>query len=311
MIESRYTMRESEGTVMEIETLRNFLAVAQEENITRAAEYLHLTQPTLSRQIQALEEEFGKKLLIRGKRRITLTQDGILFRKRAAEIISLVDKTDAEMKEARDELSGDIFIGAGETDVMRLVAQSAQKLRQQYPGIRYRIISGAGDAVMDMLGKGLIDFGLVFGKVDELKYDAIPLGIEDSWGVILPEDSQLARKKFIRPDDLWNVPLILSQQALEAGFLQTWLKKDVSKLNIAATYTLILNAEKMVAGGLGYAMALDRLVNLKDTSLCFRPCRPSLKAGISILSKKYQVFSPPAQAFRDLLILSFQNNNRQ
>lgn len=295
---------------MEIEELRNFLAVAQEENITRAAEYLHLTQPTLSRQIQALEAEFGKQLLIRGKRKVTLTQDGILFRKRAAEIIDMVDKTDAEMRESRKDISGDIFIGAGETDVMRLVAKAAQQLRQQHPGIRYRIISGDGDAVKDMLGKGLIDFGMVFGKVDERKYDAIPLEIEDSWGVILPQSAPLAQNTLIRPGDLWSVPLILPQQALNAGFLQTWLKKDLSELNVAATYTLILNAEKMVSGGLGFAMSLDRLVNLTDTDLCFRPCEPPLKAGISILSKKYQVFSPPAEAFRNLLIQSFKPGNQ-
>jgi DNA-binding transcriptional LysR family regulator len=219
--------------------------------------------------------------------------------------MDMVDKTDAEMRESRENISGDIFIGAGETDVMRLVANVAQELRQIHPGIRYRIISGDGDAVKEMLNKGLIDFGLVFGPTDEKKYDAIPLGIEDSWGVILPTSAPLAKKKSLRPGDLRNVPLILSQQALDAGFLQTWLRRDLSELNVAATYTLILNAEKMVAGGLGFAMSLDRLVNLKGTGLCFRPCDPPLKAGISIISKKYQVFSPPVEVFRNLLIQSF------
>lgn len=290
---------------MEIEELRNFLAVAQEENITRAAEYLHLTQPTLSRQMQALEAEFGKQLLIRGKRRVTLTQDGILFRKRAAEIIAMVDKTDAEMRESREDISGDIFIGAGETDVMRLVAKAAQELKKQHPGIRFRIISGDGDAVKEMLNKGLIDFGLVFGPADEKKYDVIPLGIEDRWGVLLPRDAPLAQKESISPGDLWDKPLILSQQALTAGFLETWLKKGAAELHVAATYNLILNAAKMVEGGLGCAMVLDGLVNTRETDLVFRPCEPSLMAGISILSKKYQVFSPAAQAFRDMLIGSF------
>lgn len=296
---------------MEIEGLHNFLIVAQEENITRAAEYLHLTQPTLTRQIQALEQEFGKQLLIRGKRHVTLTKDGILFRKRAAEILEMVDKTDAEMRESREEIAGDIFIGAGETDVMRLVAQTAQKLKEQHPGIRYRIISGDGDAVKEMLNKGLIDFGLVFGPVDERKYDAIPFGIEDVWGALIPKDDPLARKESLSPRDLRDRPLILSQQALNAGFLQTWLKKNISELNVAATYNLILNAEKMVEGGLGYAMVIDGLVNTRDTGIVFRPLSPSLRAGISILSKKYQIFSPAAQAFRNLLIQTYAQKDRQ
>ena len=291
---------------MEVEELRNFIAVAQEENITRAAEYLHLTQPTLSRQMQSLEQEFGKQLLIRGKRRVTLTEDGILLRKRAAEILALVEKTDAEMRESRKEISGDVFIGAGETDVMRLVAKTALELNKQHPGVRYRIISGDGGAVKELLNKGLIDFGLVFGPEDERKYDVIPLGIEDQWGVLMSKDSPLAEKQSISPKDLWDKPLILSQQAMDGGFLQTWLKKDAADLHVAATYTLILNAGKMVEGGLGYAMVIDGLVNTKGSGIVFRPCTPSLRAGISILSKKYRVFSPAAQAFRKLLINNFK-----
>lgn len=292
---------------MELQSLRYFLAVAHEENFTRAADYLHITQPTLSRQIQSLEAEFGKTLLIRGKRRITLTQDGILLRKRATEIIDLIDKTEAEMKEKEDELSGDIYIGAGETDVMRLIAKTAGELSSHHPGIRYRISSGDSSAVMEMLDKGLIDFGLVFGPVDQAKYSSISMNVMDTWGVMMPADCELAKQDSVSPNDLWDKPLILSQQALDGGFLQGWLKREIPDLRIAATYNLMLNAEKMVAGGLGYAMVLDKLVNPADLGLCFRPCRPALEAGMSILWKKYQVFSAPAQAFLDLLIHNFSD----
>jgi DNA-binding transcriptional LysR family regulator len=288
--------------IMEIETLRSFITIAQEENITRAAEYLHLTQPTLSRQIKSLEEEFGKQLLIRGKRQVTLTEDGMVFRKRASEILALIDKTNEEMKASRKDISGDIYIGAAETDVMRLISKIAGELKKKYPGIRYRIISGDGDAVKEMLNKGLIDFGLVFGPVDEKKYDAIPINIDDNWGVLMPEKSSLAKKQTVSPKDLWDKPLILSQQAIDGGFLQTWLKKDLSDLDVAATYTLILNAAKMVEGGLGYAMVIDGLINTYNTGIVYRPCLPHLSAKLNILSKKYQIFTLAAQAFRDLLI---------
>ncbi len=290
---------------MDIRALRYFLAVAHEENITKAADYLHVTQPTLSRQLMTLEDEFGKQLFIREKRRVTLTQDGILFRKRATEIVDLVDKTEAEMKEER-EIAGDIFLAAGETDVIRSIAEVANELCEEHQGIRLRLFSGDGDYVRDHLDKGLADFGLLFGPVDQLKYNLLPLNKYDRWGVLMPDDCDLAQNETIKPADLQNRRLILSQQALDGGFLQAWLNRELSDLNVSATYTLILNAAKMTAGGLGIAMVIDGLINTKDSGLVFRPLDPPLEASMSLIWKKYQVFTPAAEAFLTALQEAFE-----
>ena len=290
---------------MDLRALRYFLEVAQEENITKAADYLHVTQPTLSRTLMELEQEFGKQLVIRGKRRLSLTQDGLLLRKRAMELIELADKTEAELREREDSVEGDVYIGAGESDGMRVIARICQELRKLHPGIRFRLSTGDGDEVKDRLDKGLVDLGLVFGPVDQAKYNAIPLPFEGIWGVILPADDPLASKPSVEPQDLWDRPLLLSQQALQGGFLQAWLHRELDDLNVCATYTTMLNAVMLTEGGFGCAMVIDGLFNLTNTGLCFRPCIPSLTAGTSVIWKKYQVFSPPAELFLHALIEHF------
>ena len=199
---------------MELRVLRYFLAVAREETISGAAEYLHVTQPTLSRQMMELEEELGKKLFIRGNRKISLTEEGMFLRKRAQEIVALVDRTESEFSVSDENISGDVSIGGGETDAMRLVARTATRLQARYPHISYHLFSGNADDVAERLDRGLVDFGIFIGAVELSKYDFLQLPVRDTWGVLMRKDSPLAAQAAIRPGDLAGVPLRCSRQSL-------------------------------------------------------------------------------------------------
>ena len=201
---------------MELRVLRYFLAAVREESISKAAESLHLTQPTLSRQIMELEEEFGVKLLNRGKknRKVTLTDEGRLFRKRAEELVALADRMRSEFSAAEGPVSGDIYIGSGETEAMRLIAQAATELQKEYPHIRYHLFSGNAADVTERLDSGLLDFGILVGEADMAKYDHLPLPVTDVWGVLMRKDSPLTEKSAVTQKDLAEIPLILSQQSL-------------------------------------------------------------------------------------------------
>lgn len=284
---------------MEIRVLRYFLAVAREQSISGAAEVLHLSQPTLSRQLMDMEEELGKQLFTRGNRRISLTEEGMFLRKRAEEIIDLVDKTEAEIISSDDMINGDIYIGAGETDAMRLIARVAKKLQEDYPDIRYHIFSGNAEDVIEKLDKGLLDFGLLIAPINMSKYESLMLPAVDTWGVLMRKDSPLAQKELIDPEDLWDKPLLCSRQVfLEKKGLYKWIKKDIEALNIVSTYNLIFNASIMVEEGFGYALTLDKLVKTpEDGVLCFRPLKNGEDAELDIVWKRYQVFSKAAELF--------------
>lgn len=283
---------------MDIRVLRYFLAVAREESITKAAETLRMTQPPLSRQLKDLEEELGKQLLIRGSKKVTLTEDGILLRKRAEEMIDLMEKTKAELASSHDNISGDVYIGCGETDAISFLAQAAHDLQNMHPLIHYHIYSGDAERVMEKLDKGLIDFGLLVGSVDITKYDYMKLPMKDTWGVLMRKDSPLAEKKAICAGDLWDKPLILSHQAASNSDMFSWLKTEISKLNIVATYDLIYNASQFVKKGFGYVIGLDKLINTTgESDLCFKPLDPPLEAELCIVWKKYQVFSRASNEF--------------
>ena len=286
---------------MELRVLQYFLAVAREQSIVRAAESLHLSQPTLSTQIKAMEEELGKQLLIRGtkgSRKVTLTEEGMILRKRAEEILKLVQKTEREISLSDQIIVGDVYIGTGETDTVRFIAKAARELYKIYPGIHYHIASGNSEFVLEQLDKGLIDFGIVFGTVDHAKYNSIPLPYKDTWGVLMRKDSPLAAKDTIVPEDLWDKPLIISRQDNTHGAFTTWIKKDISELEIVATYNLLFNASLMVEEGLGYAVGFDKIINTSGNSrLCFRPLSPKREDGISIIWKKYQIFSKASEQF--------------
>ena len=293
---------------MDIRVLQYFLTVAREESITRAAETLRMTQPPLSRQLKDLEDELGKKLLIRGSKKVTLTEDGMLLRKRAEEMIDLMEKTKAELASSDENIHGEIYIGGGETDAIALFAQAAGKLQKKHPMVHYHIYSGDAEIVMEKLDKGLIDFGLLVGPVDVSRYDNMRLPISDTWGVLMRKDTPLAEKDVICAGDLWDKPLIVSQQAYTGSDISAWLEKDLHKLNVVMTYNLIYNAAHFVKAGFGYAITLDHLVNTTgESELCFRPLYPILKAELSIVWKKYQVFSRASKEFLRLLKSEWEN----
>ena len=289
---------------MEIRVLRYFLAVAREESISRAAEYLHVTQPTLSRQLMELEDELGTRLFVRGKRNrsVILTDEGMLLRRRAEEIVELTDKTEAEIHAKDEIISGDIYIGSGETDAMRLIAQTARDLQEDYPDICYHLFSGNADDVTERLDKGLLDFGILVGSANTEKYDYITLPATDVWGLLMRKDSPLAEKNAVRPEDLKGLRILGSRQAVMRNELSGWYGGDFERLNIAATYNLIYNAALMVDEGFGYALCLDKLINTTgDSNLCFRPLEPRLEARLILVWKKYQVFSRAVQKFLERL----------
>lgn len=269
---------------MDIRVLQYFLAVAREESITKAAETLHITQPPLSRQLKDLENEIGKQLFIRGSKRITLTEEGILLRKRAEEMIDLMEKTKAELSASKEIISGDIYIGSGESEAVSLIGRIAKSLQEKYPLIHYHIYSGDAEIITEKLDKGLIDFGLLVEPFNIEKYDYIRLPVKDTWGVLMRKDSPLAKKDFITAEDLWDQPLIISHQTSSSKEMISWLQRDISKLNIVATYDLVYNASQFAKMGLGYIISLDKLINTSgDSELCFRPLSPVSEAGLCIV----------------------------
>ena len=296
---------------MELRVLQYFLAVAREQSISGAAEFLHLSQPTLSRQLKDLEEELGKQLFIRGNRKITLTEEGVLLRKRAGEILELVKKTEQEIALSDDTVAGDIYIGAGETDAIRVIAKAAQQLQRKYPEVRLHIASGDAADVVEKLDKGLIDFGVLFDPQDLSKYNYLKIPEKDTWGVLMRRDAALAQKACIRPEDLWDKPLILSRQHREGSALLMWLNRSEADLHIVATYSLLYNGSILVDEGIGYAITLDRIINTNGSNLCFRPLAPTLQAGLCVVLKKYQVFTKAAELFLDSLQQTIRTTDRQ
>lgn len=290
---------------MELRVLQYFLAVAREQNISSAAESLHLSQPTLSTQLKALEEELGKQLLIRGtkgSRKVLLTEEGMLLRKRAEEILELVRMTEREISLSDEVIAGDVYIGTGESDMIRIFARAAKSIQEKYPDIHFHILSGNSAFVKEHLDRGLIDFGVVYSPVDTTVYSSIKVPIRDTWGVLMRKDSPLAQKDVIQPQDLWDKPLILSAQKTDAWPMSSWFGQDITRLNIVATYNLVFNASLLVEEGLGYAVCFDKLINVSgDSKLCFRPLSPKMEAEASIIWKRYQLLSKAAEKFMDCL----------
>lgn len=287
---------------MELRVLQYFLAVAREQSVSGAAEYLHLSQPTLSRQLKDLEEELGKQLFIRGNRKITLTDEGMTLRKRAEEIMDLVKKTKDEIMFSDETITGNVYIGAGETEAVRILARAAHQLQKDFPQIHIHISSGDTTDVTERLNKGLIDFGVLFDPTDLSEYNHLRIPTKDEWGVLMRRDSPLVEKEFITPEDLWEKPLIISRQQKEGSALSIWLKQDFSKLNIVATYSLLYNGSLMVEEGIGYALCLNHIVNpTGESSLCFRPLSPKLDMGLNVVWKKYQLLNKASEKFLERL----------
>lgn len=280
---------------MELRILRYFLEVAREGNITHAAERLHISQPTLSKQLKELEGELGKKLFVRGNYNVRLTDEGVLLRKRAEDILDMVDKTEEEFRLLGEITGGDVRVGCAESEGMKYLAQRVKALQEQYPRFRLHLCSGNTEDLSERLDRGLFDFAVIAQEVDLSKYNYLQLPASDTWGVVMRKDSSLAKKGVVRMEDLENLPLICSRQGITEDYPK-WFGEKVDTLNIIATFNLSYNAGILVREGMGYLITFDKLVNTgADSELCFRPLAPLLKTNLYFIWKKYQVFTPAAE----------------
>ncbi len=294
---------------MDIRVLQYFLAVAREESITKAAEVLHMTQPPLSRQLKDLEDELGKQLFIRGNRKVTLTEEGMILRRRAEEMVELMEKTKSEVSLSNQSISGDIYIGGGETEGFRIISKAAEKVRIKHPGIRYHLFSGNADDVSERIDRGLLDFGILIEPADIKKYDFIRLPTKNRWGLLMRRDHPLAEKESIAPKDLQGIPLVASRQSIAHNELSGWLGKEYESLNIITTYNLLYNASLMVEENVGCALCLDGIIpEYENSPLCFRTLEPKVEVGLDIVWKKYQIFTKAAEVFLEVLQDEIKSN---
>ena len=280
---------------MELRVLKYFLMVAREENITRAAQLLHITQPTLSRQLMQLEEELGVQLFHRGKYSVSLTEDGMLLRRRAQEIVTLSEKTKKELQHREEMPAGEIAIGCGETKSMAVLSKKMVSFRQKYPLIQFSIYSAIADDIKERLEKGLLDMGLLTEPVDISKYAFIRMPDKERWGVLVREDSSLAEKDCVTPDDLRDIPLLMVRRELVRNELANWFGASYDQLEIAATYNLIVNAAFMVEQGLGVALCFD--LGTVFENLRFIPLSPRMETGSVLVWKKNQTLSAAQSLF--------------
>ena len=284
---------------MELRVLRYFLAVAREGSVTHAAQRLHISQPTLSKQLKDLEGQLGKKLFVRSSFSVRLTEEGMLLRKRAEEILDMVDKTEEEFKALGEVSGGDIHIGAAESDGIKHLARRIEAVQARYPRIRVHLYSGDRSDLAQRLEQGLLDFAVLVESNDLSKYNYLPLPGEDTWGVILRRDHPLAEKEAFVPEDLLDVPLICPRQGLQKE-LSGWFQEKVDRLNIMATCNLAYNGGILAREGLGCLLSFDKLVDTgPDSSLCFRPLNPPLRSRLFFVWKKYAMFSPAAEVLLD------------
>ena len=289
------------GIFTDIRVLRYFLAVAQEESFSRAAESLFMSQPTLSRQIRDLETELDVQLFKRTNRNVRLTQEGMRLRRRAQEIIDLMDKTQEEFShQGAEEIAGDIYIGCGETQNMREIAQVAIALRQEYPGIHFQLFSVNADAIVERLDRGLLDFGLLFEPFNIIRYDTLRLPFEDTFGFLMRADHPLAEKTELRFEDVAKEPMLIPSQgsSISAHVPTETFGIEPEHMDIVGHYNLLFNAAVMVEQGMGIALCFDHLADTTEhTGLTFRPLIPKRSFPMYLAWKKHQVFSPAADQF--------------
>lgn len=286
---------------MEIRVLRYFLEIAREENMTRAAQRLHISQPSLSRQMKELEEELGKKLFTRSSYSIHLTDEGMLLRKRAEDLLAMADKITNEFQTMDDITGGDIYIGCAESYLIKYLAQAVRQLNQSYPSIHYHITSGDTAIVAERLDRGLFDMAFIVEPPDLSKYNYLKVPESDTWGVLMRKDCPLAQKSTIQLEDLVSYPVFCSEQSVKMD-LPRWCGEKVDQLQIMATFNLSNNSAVFVREGLGVALTFDKLIETtSDSPLCFRPIIPQLHTQMYVIWKKYQVFTPVAQLLLDEL----------
>ena len=283
---------------MEIRVLRYFLAVVREESVTKAAEALHITQPTLSRQLSQLEEEVGVRLFDRGTRKITLTNEGILLRRRAEEILQLVDKTERELVEQDEQVEGKISIGCGEIAAVRMLTELIRTFRGKYPRVSFELFSAAADLVKEQLDKGLLDIGLLLEPVDMEKYDFIRLEKKEQWVVVMHPDAPLARKESVTVEDLKQIPLILPRRLSVQSELASWFGDDFGKLDVLFTSNLPSNSNIMVHNRLACALVIKGSISFWDErKIAYRPLSPELKASSVLAWRRQQPFGLAATKF--------------
>ena len=290
---------------MEIRTLRYFLAVAREENMTRAAEQLHVTQPTLSKTLKALEDELGKKLFTRHSFSIRLTDEGVLLRNRAEDLVSMADKIAREFVTLDDIAGGDIYLGLAESYQIRTLARAIKEFQRQYPELHYHITSGDTEQVTEKLDKGLLDFAVLAETPDNTKYEALIFPHADVWGLVFPADDPLKKKKTITVDDLIGLPLFCSEQSWRND-IPRWCGDRMKELRLEGSFRLSYNGSMFAREGLGYLLTFDRLIDTStDSGLVFRPLSPTLENKLYLVWKKYQALSPIAERFLKHLQTSF------
>ena len=283
---------------MDIRILKYFLAVAREENVTRASEVLHTSQPNLSRQLAALEDEVGVRLFERGSRKIRLTEEGMFLYKRAEEIVSLAERTEADLGLFNEITGGEVHIGAAETNTVRLVGNAILSLSETHPQIHYNFFSGSTIEVTEQLDKGLLDFGILVEPIDMKKYDYLKFPVNDRWGILMRRDSPLAKLKRVRAKDIKGKTILSSRQMLDGGVLTGWLGEYAATLKSVATFNLITTPAMFVEEGMGYVFTFDKLVNTSgDSNLCFRPLEPKVETALYLVWKKRQMFSKAAKVF--------------
>lgn len=286
---------------MEIRVLRYFLEIARAGNMSRAAEAFHVSQPTLSKQMKDLEQELGKKLFRRGSTGLSLTDEGMLLRKRAEDILDMVDKTADEFRALNDISGGEVHIGCAESYQIKYLAQTIQVFKKKYPLFRYHLTSGNTEQVVERLDRGLIDFAVIAEPPNLSKYNYLEVPGVDLWGLVMKKDDALAQKKCIRVNDLMGLPLICSAQGMKFDIAR-WCGEKVDMLNLSGTVNLAYNGSVFVREGLGYMLMFNHLVDTgSDSDLCFRPLEPPLETKMYVIWKKYQVFSPISELLLDEL----------
>ena len=287
---------------MDIRLLEYFLAVAKYGNITRASEQLHVTQPTISRQLMELEEIVGSPLLIRGKRQVTLTEAGVLFQQRASEIVSLMDKTLRDITDQDDLLGGTVMVGCVESCVSRMLPKVLRGFSAHYPKVKYELYSADGDDIREKLDRGDLDFGILVEPVEAAKYDFFRLPYWEKWGVVMRKDDPLAQKEQIQKEDLLSIPLILPRREIVQDHIAGWFGMDRSQLNIFAGHNLLNNAALLAEAGLGYVVCVGGSFEIRGgENLCFVPLAPERTTGHVLAWKKNRVFHSAANRFREYI----------
>lgn len=282
---------------MELRVLNYFLMVAREENITKAAQLLHVSQPSLSRQLMKLEEELGVKLFKRSNHHINLTDEGMLLKRRAHELVSLAEKTRKEFHRDGDKLSGEISLGSGEFHSIACIAELIHSFRKEYPLVHFDLFSGDSNGIKDRIENGILDLGLLIDPVEIGKYEFVRFPVKEKWGVLTQKDTELASKEVVGPEDFYHIPVIMPKRSLVQNELSNWFGEYYDHLDSVATYTLLNNAAALVHQGVGSALCLQ--LDVTYNNLCFIPLSPNLSAATVLVWKRNQMFSPAATAFID------------